>query len=230
MRGGSLMRFARDVYSQNGEDGVLEEVFRRIGVAQPGTFVEFGAGDGRSLSNTLRLAEAGWSGVWIEGDLHSAAKAAEEARRFDGRVEVLHNLVATAGDNRLDALLARTKLQPRYGRNGVDFMSIDIDSYDLAVWESLFVYHAKVVLIEINSSVPVGVEQRHGDGKEGNSFSSTMKVAADKGYRLACHTGNLVFVDAELFDRLRLPMIEVASPASIFNPMWVEWAASKDAT
>lgn len=226
MRGGSLMFFAKNVYSQNGEDGILAEVFRRLGI-HSGTFVEFGAGDGRSLSNTLALAEKGWSGVWIEADMQSAAKAAEEAQRFNGRVETLHSFVEVHAPNNLESLLSRTNLRTKTGRNALDFMSIDIDSYDLDVWESIYAYHAKVVLIEINSSVPVGVEQRHGDGKEGNSFTSTMKVASEKNYRLACHTGNLLFVDEALFPRLHLPAKEVEHSESIFNPMWVEWAKEK---
>jgi hypothetical protein len=63
--------YERKIYSQRGEDGILAEIFRRIGTG--GTFfVEFGAGDG-SENNTAWLLENGWSGVWIEGDPSNAA-------------------------------------------------------------------------------------------------------------------------------------------------------------
>jgi hypothetical protein len=55
-------------YSQNGEDGVIEEICQRLGITT-GWFVEFGAWDGKHLSNTYNLvAHHGWLGVYIEAD------------------------------------------------------------------------------------------------------------------------------------------------------------------
>ncbi len=104
-------------------------------------------------------------------------------------------------------------------------MSIDIDSHDAEVWEAIYVFLPKIMLIEINSSVPIGVEQRHGNGKEGNSFTTVMSVAKKKGYTLAAHTGNLLFVMDEYAPRLQLPRSEYERPESIFNTMWADWSA-----
>src|SRR6266702_5733845 len=41
-----LARFERQVFAQNGEDGVIAEIFRRIGASDQPYFVEFGAGAG----------------------------------------------------------------------------------------------------------------------------------------------------------------------------------------
>jgi len=62
-----LSAFAANVHSQYGEDGILSEIYRRLGVTA-GFFVEFGAWDGMHLSNSYALVEAGWSGCYIEGD------------------------------------------------------------------------------------------------------------------------------------------------------------------
>lgn len=51
-------------YSQHGEEEVIVELLgagRRIG-----HFLDVGAYDGKTFSNTLRLAELGWSGVCVE--------------------------------------------------------------------------------------------------------------------------------------------------------------------
>lgn len=52
-------------YSQNGEQAVIAGFFSRRGIAK-GTFIDAGAGDGVSFSNTYALALAGWDGVLIE--------------------------------------------------------------------------------------------------------------------------------------------------------------------
>src|SRR5476649_1423161 len=61
----SLARFQAQVYSQNGEDGMIAEIFRRIG-CESKFFVEIGIEDGLQ-NNTRFLLEQGWQGVWIEG-------------------------------------------------------------------------------------------------------------------------------------------------------------------
>ena len=49
-------------------------------------------------------------------------------------------------------------------------ISIDIDSFDLAIWESLLHFKPKVVVIETNSGVMPGVLSRHNNLHNGNSF------------------------------------------------------------
>lgn len=52
-------------YSQNDEERVLVELFDKAGIKQ-GRFLDIGAYDGKTFSNTLRLTELGWSGVCVE--------------------------------------------------------------------------------------------------------------------------------------------------------------------
>src|SRR5690242_500356 len=60
-----LNKFEHKIYSQHGEDGIIREIFNRIG-STSNTFFEFGAGAG-SESNTIALLVDGWSGWWIDG-------------------------------------------------------------------------------------------------------------------------------------------------------------------
>lgn len=63
----SLLHYYFNQYSQVGQDGILQEIIKRLGISQ-GTFVEFGAWDGMHLTNCRRLVENGWKGAFIEGD------------------------------------------------------------------------------------------------------------------------------------------------------------------
>jgi len=54
-----LARFEAKVFSQNGEDGIIAEIFRRIGTINR-YFVDFGSSDGME-NNTVFLLKQGWS-------------------------------------------------------------------------------------------------------------------------------------------------------------------------
>ena len=98
-----------------------------------------------------------------------------------------------------------------------DVLSTDIDSNDLDVWESLTQYSSKIVVIEINSSILPGVFLRHSQWGNGNSFSSTLKVGASKGYTLVCHTGNLIFVRNDTVKYIRLPDYFKENPEMLYT-------------
>ena len=62
-----LLRFGFKAYSQNEEDGIIQEIFRRIGTINK-TFIEIGVGNGLE-NNTLYLLLQGWRGLWIDSSL-----------------------------------------------------------------------------------------------------------------------------------------------------------------
>jgi hypothetical protein len=56
-------------FAQNGEDMVLDNIFKKIGTTNK-YFVEFGGYDGKTLSNTLYFKKIlKWNGLLLEGDL-----------------------------------------------------------------------------------------------------------------------------------------------------------------
>ena len=59
-----LHAFEQQVCSQNGEDGVTAEIFRRIGHGQR-VFAEIGVGDGVE-NNTAFCHSRGWTGFWFD--------------------------------------------------------------------------------------------------------------------------------------------------------------------
>jgi fibrillarin-like rRNA methylase len=63
-----LLQYRNNLYSQNGEDGIIRELINRLQIKEPNWVCEFGAWDGKHLSNTFALVERGWNAVYIEGD------------------------------------------------------------------------------------------------------------------------------------------------------------------
>jgi xylulokinase len=102
-------------------------------------------------------------------------------------------------NNSLDNILDRNGCG-----NDPAILSIDIDSSDLDIWESLTRYKPKIVVIEINSSIPPGVYLRQGHHVNGNSFTATLAVGKVKGYSLVAHTGNMIFVRDDLVPSLQI--------------------------
>jgi hypothetical protein len=54
-----VKKYAKNVHSQNGEDGIIAEVLNRIKLKK-GIAVEFGGADGVWCSNTAHLRDQGW--------------------------------------------------------------------------------------------------------------------------------------------------------------------------
>lgn len=52
--------FSKNIHSQNGEDGVIEELLKRLNISS--------GWDGIYLSNTFNLVEKGFNAVFIESD------------------------------------------------------------------------------------------------------------------------------------------------------------------
>jgi FkbM family methyltransferase len=64
------------MYSQNSEEIVILNYFH-LQEIKKGTFIDIGANDGITLSNTRALAELGWSGVLIEPSKEAYKRACE---------------------------------------------------------------------------------------------------------------------------------------------------------
>jgi len=203
----NLLDFKSNVHSQNGEDGVIQEILQRLEIKDPGTFCELGAWDGIHLSNTYNLVKRGWKGVYIEGDEKKFYDLLETGKKHSPNITAINRFVETTGKNTLDNILKDTFLPKDF-----DILSIDIDSFDYQIWDSFKNYQPKIVIIEINSGVNPNTEQIHtvdsNTGRvilQGSSYISTLKLGEQKGYFHVCHTGNMIFVRNDLNNNLFSP-------------------------
>jgi len=193
-----LLGFRHNVTSQLGEDGIIEQIFSLLPPQEERWCVEFGAGDGKNLSNTYNLiVNKGWHSVQIEANLNRFLSLAQ-VHVGNERVICLNQVITFEGPDSLDSVLARTPIP-----KDLDFLSIDIDGNDYYIWESLQEYHPKVLIIEFNPTIPHYVnfvQSRDMNVCQGCSLLALVELGKQKGYELICSTEwNGIFVDKKYF-------------------------------
>lgn len=202
----------KDVHSQSGEDGIIEHLLGAI-QCRSGYFVEFGAWDGRHLSNSARLADEGWAGCFIEG---SAERFQDLLRNYadNDKIYKLNAFVEGVGENCLDNLLDIAKAPTEF-----EVLSIDIDGNDYHVWNGLVRHRAKLVVVEFNPSIPAHVIYVQDDDpsiNRGASLAALTELAQEKGYDLVAATDwNAFFLQKSLIDDFAIPTY---TPAQVKNP------------
>ena len=206
-------RYAKNIYSQNGEDGIIEELLKRLEISN-GWVCEFGAWDGINLSNTFNLVEKGFNAVFIEGDSDKYKDLLNTVEKHKNIIPLNAFVDHNYTENSLDNLLKQTNIPIDF-----DVLSIDIDSYDYQVWKSLQIYKPKIVIIEINSSVNTnnGVHIHDSKNYQGTGFKPMFNLGIQKGYAFLLHTGNMFFIRRDLLNKLN---IHYNNPIENFRTLW----------
>ena len=112
----------------------------------------------------------------------------------------------------LDTILSKTEIPEDY-----DILNIDTDTCDHPIWEGHTKYKPKIVIIEIESSIPPNSTKEVGGMF---SFSQSLALAKEKEYSLVCHTGNMIYVRDDLIERLSIPL-ELVNNIALFNRSWL---------
>lgn len=207
----NLSRFANNVTSQYGEDGILAEIIRILGDNIPQYCVEFGAWDGRHLSNTWSLvADRGWGVCYLESD-HARFQDLIKLHKHNPRVTAINAFVTDSSrpETSLHVLLEQSNIPKKIG-----ILSIDIDGNDYNVWRDFNGFDVDVVVIEYNYTIPPEVEYIDDGGKAfmGSSASALNRLARSKGYSLvACTNANCIFVKDIYFPLFKISDNSVAA-------------------
>ncbi|MBU4348411.1 FkbM family methyltransferase [Patescibacteria group bacterium] len=196
-----LIKYKKDVTSQWGEDGIITEIFKRIGTENP-LCVEFGAWDGKKYSNTWNLwNNENWSAVLIEKKEERFLELFKNTKEFK-KVTTVNKNVEIEGNNSLDNILSEIIIKGQ----SIDLISIDIDGDDYYIFQSLKNNLPRVVIIEHNPTIPenINLVQKKGEYL-GASALALCKLAEEKGYSLITMTDtNCFFIKNEEFDKLEI--------------------------
>jgi hypothetical protein len=195
----SLNRYAHIIYSQNGEDGIIEEIFRRLNI-ENGFFVEFGSGDGIAISNTRNLWQKGWSGAMIDSSLELVARLKENYKGVDNVLCLRYNVADGISNYGITFDQIAKKHFPE---REIDFLSIDIDGLDYLILKSLKC-RPKVICIECNlywhplftHEVPEAIAARNLQ----QPLPVMIQIAREMGYEPVAMTINLFLVRRDLYE------------------------------
>lgn len=226
-----LNQYAKNhIFSQNGEEGIVLECWRRMNqIEKPvsadsapqdgsiplwmvgtGKAVETGGNDGRWCSNIALLAQHNWQVLFVESDYGLYQKCKEN---WAGHHNVRSQCARVDGKN-INAFVD----------DPCDLLSLDTDGSDYEIFDGLKA-KPKIVIVEIDSSLNPEFASFNADGGA-NYFAMTL-LGITKGYFLLCHTGNLVLVAneyRELFPEITGdPLIDIDL---YFNRAWLKEAVA----
>lgn len=197
-----LNRYEFQAFSQLGDDGIIAEIFKRIGTTNR-YFVEFGVEDGSETNSTYLLYQ-GWKGLWIDGGEQHIATINQTCSKAIQRGDL----------KAMQAFITAENIESLFDKASVptepDLLSIDIDRNDYYVWKAITKYKPRVVIIEYNAIFRPGCEfvvdydaaaMWDGTSNTGASLESLVKLGEAKGYKLVacCFAGvNAYFVREDI--------------------------------
>lgn len=184
-----------NVFSQWGEDGLLRDIFNRIGTTNRWV-MECGAADGVFFSNSAKLIQDGWNALLIEADEAQFGKLA--GRYLDNKnVTCFNYKVEPTGVYSFDTLLAKTSAPP-----DIDLAVIDVDGQDYWLFNSLLAYRPRVILCEFDPNAdPHFIPEMGGEGQAG--VEAIKHLGIGKLYYPIGQTWcNLIFVRQDLLGLL----------------------------
>lgn len=222
------------VFSQFGEDGIIQYLIRRIPQIIP-VFIEFGVESYAEANTRFLLRHNNWKGLIIDGSRENM----EIVRTSD--LYWRHDLMA------LDAFITRENINQLFRENGfsgeIGLLSIDIDGNDYWIWEEISEVSPAIVVAEYNSyfgpdraiSIPYQsdfyrTKSHFSNLYFGASLAALHHLATKKGYALlGCNKAgnNAFFVRSDSMSLVGLPGL---SPQEAFVENKAREARNPDGT
>jgi hypothetical protein len=218
------------IYSQWGEDGILEWLIQRLPISSK-RFIEFGVQDYSEANTRFLLINRNWKGLVMDGSPHNMDRVRTDDLYWR------HDLSAVC------AFIDRDNITELIATNGfsgpIGVLSVDIDGNDYWVWEAVECAHADIVVCEYNAVFgdvyPITVPYRWDFDRTaahksnlyfGASISALRLLAKQRGYELAGTNSagnNAFFVRTDLF-----PLVAPAIGSNEPHPSVVRESRNKD--
>lgn len=176
------------VFSQNGEDGILEWLVAKLPMI-PHTFIEFGVENYLESNTRFLLMNRNWRGLVIDGSKENIDFIKNQSLYWQ------HDL--TAVSSFITAENINTIFKDNNFIGDIGILSVDIDGNDYWVWEAIDVINPAIVVVEYSAvlgdiyplSIPYQADfyrfNAHYSGQyAGASIAAFNYLAEQKGYQL----------------------------------------------
>lgn len=185
---GELRRAEFRVFSQFGEDGIIQFLVQRVPIEHE-VFIEFGVDDYRESNTRFLLVHDNWRGLVMDGgeSMHEYLRSTGLAWRHE-----LDAKTAFIDRDNINALIRAAAIDGDIG-----LLSIDLDGNDYWVLEAIDVVSPRILVAEYNSTfgaeaaVTVPYDPQFVRGERhwswlywGASLAALGRLAAGKGYAL----------------------------------------------
>ena len=223
-----LEDFEYKFYSQNGEDGIIDFIVKKLNLRKP-TFVEIGVGD-YSEANTRFLYETYYSkGLIIDNIKNFKEKVSNNISLWRGNLNVLEKNISPENIN---------EILNKNVNFDIDIFSIDIDGLDYWVLDQIKAKISKVIILEYNSIfghekelvVPNlknfdRTKAHYSNLYYGGSLKSYVSLMAKKGYYLLGVNrlrNNAFFINDDFSKKKYFENIDIMSLADSTNSNFSE--------
>ncbi len=139
----NLLKYGYKVFSQQDEDGIIDEIFNRIGFGSK-KFIEMGLETGVEC-NTTNLLLQDWTGLWIESNQKNVEIIKKNFSRYlENSLQIHSEKISTSNVN---------QILTKYYKPGseIDLLSIDIGVHTFHVLEKIETINPRVIVTEYNA-------------------------------------------------------------------------------
>lgn len=217
----SLGEVEFQVFSQRGEDGIIQYITDRIEIPDK-IFVEFGVENYTESNTRFLLVNNNWSGLVIDGSKDNIKFIKNDFIYWKYDITAVQSFITKDNINQLISDYTSVR--------DIGLLSVDIDGNDYWVWDAISVINPRVVVVEYNAvfgaqkqvTVPykadfVRRKAHYSDLYFGASLNALVKLGEKKGYDfigVASAGINAFFVRKDLSAPFKKPMVEEAFVAS----------------
>jgi hypothetical protein len=202
------------VFSQWGEDGILDFLCEKIGLTKP-RVLEIGAGNFTECNSRFLVENRNASVVLVDGRKDLVLNVNSSSLKWKTHIFALEEWVTSKNINEIIES-AKTRI------NGLDIFSIDLDGNDYWIVEVADLHHIQVVVVEYNPlfgpnlavSIPKDdsfnrIKKHHSGLYYGASIRAFNHILNQKGFIFIGSNrvgNNAFFVRREVIEKINLPV------------------------